>query len=111
MEFNQGFISVVVALGGTFASLVAAWALVKFTQKAHAEKLAELLAKTRAAWEAIEVMRNDLTLLKQRVDVHGDLLKPDKLAEHYTKTATFETETHERMTGLRRDVDELRKKS
>ncbi|MDB4725931.1 hypothetical protein OAF54_00750 [bacterium] len=53
-----------------------------------------------AAFEKIDVINETLPVMKSKLNVHGDLLKPDKLAEHYTMTATFQAETKKDLERL-----------
>lgn len=49
--------------------------------------------KIDAALLKSDGISEEFQVMKSRVRVHGDLLKPDKLAEHYTAQATFQAET------------------
>lgn len=68
--------------------------------KQNNEMIQELRKASNAAFDKIDQINETLPVMQSKLGVHGDLLKPDKLAEHYTLTAGFQAET-------RKDIERL----
>lgn len=107
MEGLAGEIKALVYVAGPFVALIVWLVRMEGLAKGNRDRGLENQNRGRSAFKKIDSILERLALAEKRVEVHGDLLKPDKLAEHYTRTATFETETRERMATLRRDLDKL----
>ena len=68
--------------------------------KQNSELIRELKKSSSAAFEKIDAINETLPVMQSKITVHSDLLKPDKLAEHYTKSADFQARTEERVQRL-----------
>jgi hypothetical protein len=53
-----------------------------------------------ASFDKIDAINETIPVMQSKISVHSDLLKPDKLAEHYTKSADFQARTEERVQRL-----------
>jgi len=63
-------------------------------------------AKGAAALAKIDNINEELPVLRSKLNVLSDMMRPDKLAEHYTTSATFQAETKK---DIERLMDAARK--
>lgn len=102
----------IVTLAGVFASLVVAWVTVKLTVKNLSEKLVAMNERwetsDKSQWHRINEIASLSEGMEIKVNIHSGLLRPDKLQEMHTDTATHRAEMKKDVEYLRRDVDDIK---
>jgi len=68
--------------------------------KRNTEDLREVKKALAKSFDRLDSVQEAMPVIESKIKVFGDMLKPDKLADHYTTTARFQAVTEKDLERL-----------
>jgi len=108
-------LKILIQIGLILATVVSGWAVMRKTVAGLEESLREEKKTSKEndvkMFNRLDQVEQRTALTEQTLKIHAGMLAPDRLAEFQSREADFKARTDERITVIRRDIDEMRSKT
>ena len=104
---DESTIRLLFMIATPLVAVAGAGAVARFQISSLTKRLEQLAQNQKTIFDKLDKTAQDMVVFKSHVETIRELLKVDKLQQHWVEDAQFKTATNHVVDNLRRDVDRV----